>query len=204
MVQVEEPQASGQAGGQVHPLRRHRVARTKVVGCHVRTPRHHRWRRGLAEAGQVCHQSQATRGRAAARPRGKAGISGLLLGEAVSTEEKPHMTQSQSRPRTPATWHPPAQEREGLWILTRLRDFIDDIANTTPARLAITAFAAVCTVFTFLLSLPVSSADGNPTPVHQALFTAVSAVCVTGLTVVSTAVHWSFFGQLVILVGIFI
>jgi trk system potassium uptake protein len=114
------------------------------------------------------------------------------------------MTQSQSRPRTPATWHPPAQEREGLWILTRLRDFIDDIANTTPARLAITAFAAVSTVFTFLLSLPVSSADGTPTPVHQALFTAVSAVCVTGLTVVSTAVHWSFFGQLVILVGIFI
>ena len=42
------------------------------------------------------------------------------------------------------------------------------------------------------------------TPLHQALFTAVSAVCVTGLTVVSTAVHWSFFGQLVILVGIFV
>ena len=36
------------------------------------------------------------------------------------------------------------------------------------------------------------------------MFTAVSAVCVTGLTVVSTAVHWSFFGQLVILVGIFV
>ena len=32
----------------------------------------------------------------------------------------------------------------------------------------------------------------------------MSAVCVTGLTVVSTAVHWSFFGQLVILVGIFV
>ena len=32
----------------------------------------------------------------------------------------------------------------------------------------------------------------------------MSAVCVTGLTVVSTAVHWSFFGQLVILIGIFV
>ena len=32
----------------------------------------------------------------------------------------------------------------------------------------------------------------------------MSAVCVTGLTVVSTAAHWSFFGQLVILVGIFV
>ena len=59
-------------------------------------------------------------------------------------------------------------------------------------------------VFTGLLSLPVSSATGQVTPLHQALFTAVSAVCVTGLTVVSTAVHWSFFGQLVILVGIFV
>ena len=49
-----------------------------------------------------------------------------------------------------------------------------------------------------------SSATGEFTPLHQALFTAVSAVCVTGLTVVSTAVHWSFFGQLVILVGIFV
>lgn len=114
------------------------------------------------------------------------------------------MTQRQSRPRNPASWHPAAPEREGLWIFTRLRDFIDDIANTSPARLALSAFAAVCLVFTFLLSLPVSSATGAATPLHQALFTAVSAVCVTGLTVVSTAVHWSFFGQLVILVGIFV
>ena len=64
------------------------------------------------------------------------------------------MTQSQSRPRTPASWHPAAQEREGLWILTRLRDFVDDIANTSPARLALTIFAGVCLVFTLLLSLP--------------------------------------------------
>lgn len=113
------------------------------------------------------------------------------------------MTQSQSRPRNPASWHP-AQEREGLWILTRLRDFIDDIANTSPARLALTVFAAVCLLFTFLLSLPAASADGQSTPLHQAMFTAVSAVCVTGLTVVTTAVHWSFFGQLVILIGVFI
>jgi len=114
------------------------------------------------------------------------------------------MTQSQSRPRTPANWHPAGQEREGLWILTRLRDFIDDIANTSPARLALTVFAAVCLLFTFLLSLPAASADGEITPLYQAMFTAVSAVCVTGLTVVTTAVHWSFFGQLVILIAIFI
>jgi len=114
------------------------------------------------------------------------------------------MKQSQSRSTHPASWHPGQPDREGLWILTRLRDFVDDIANTSPARLAVTAFAVVVLAFTALLSLPVSSATGQVTPLHQALFTAVSAVCVTGLTVVSTAAHWSFFGQLVILVGIFV
>src|SRR3954471_16584994 len=114
------------------------------------------------------------------------------------------MTQSQSRSTSPANWQPGLRERDGLWIFTRLRDFIDGIANSSPARLALTAFAVVILVFTALLSLPVSSATGQPTPLDEALFTAVSAVCVTGLTVVSTAVHWSFFGQLVILVGIFV
>ncbi|MCX6498861.1 MAG: TrkH family potassium uptake protein [Arthrobacter sp.] len=114
------------------------------------------------------------------------------------------MTQSQSRSANPASWHPGQPEREGLWIFTRLRDFVDNIANTSPARLAVTVFAVVILVFTALLSLPVSSAAGQATPLHQALFTAVSAVCVTGLTVVSTAAHWSFFGQLVILIGIFV
>lgn len=114
------------------------------------------------------------------------------------------MSQSQSRSTTPANWQPGQPEREGLWIFTRVRDFIDNIANTSPARLALVAFAMVILLFTGLLSLPASSASGEATPLHQAMFTAVSSVCVTGLTVVSTATHWSFFGQLVILVGIFV
>jgi trk system potassium uptake protein len=114
------------------------------------------------------------------------------------------MTQSQSRSTSPESWQPGTPEREGLWIFTRLRDFIDNIANSTPARLALTTFAVVILIFTALLSLPVSSATGEATPLHQAFFTAVSAVCVTGLTVVSTAAHWSFFGQLIILIGIFV
>ncbi|WP_427129372.1 TrkH family potassium uptake protein [Pseudarthrobacter sp. S9] len=114
------------------------------------------------------------------------------------------MTQSQSRSTSPASWHPGTPERDGLWIFTRLRDFIDHIANSSPARLTLTTFGVVIVVFTALLSLPIASATGEVTPLHQALFTAVSAVCVTGLTVVSTAVHWSFFGQLIILVGIFV
>ena len=60
------------------------------------------------------------------------------------------MTQSQSRSKSPASWHPGTPEREGLWIFTRLRDFIDNIANTSPARLALTAFGVVILVFTGL------------------------------------------------------
>lgn len=50
-----------------------------------------------------------------------------------------------------------------------------------------------------MLMLPLSSADGTWTPLLPALFTATSAVCVTGLTVVDTELHWSGFGQVVIL-----
>ncbi|BCW64370.1 TrkH family potassium uptake protein [Paenarthrobacter sp. MSM-2-10-13] len=114
------------------------------------------------------------------------------------------MSQSQSRSTSPTNWQPNQQEREGLWIFTRVRDFVDNIANTSPARLALTVFAVVILVFTGLLSLPAASAAGTVTPLHQSMFTAVSAVCVTGLTVVSTATHWTFFGQLVILIGIFV
>jgi Trk-type K+ transport system membrane component len=89
-------------------------------------------------------------------------------------------------------------------LLAGIRDFLDAFANSSPARLALSIFIAVILVFTALLSLPAASADGTVTPLHDALFTAVSAVCVTGLTVVSTATHWSFLGQLIILLGIFI
>ena len=105
--------------------------------------------------------------------------------------------------QTPQVWEP-APEREGLGPLTGLRDLVDRVAASSPARLAMLAFSIVILVFTALLSLPISATSGEVTPLHQALFTAVSAVCVTGLTVVSTAVHWTFFGQLVILLGIFV
>lgn len=52
---------------------------------------------------------------------------------------------------------------------------------------------------TLLLMLPVSSADGSVTPFLTALFTSTSASCVTGLILVDTYTHWSFFGQLVLL-----
>ena len=48
--------------------------------------------------------------------------------------------------------------------------------------------------------LPVSSLEKVPTPFHEALFTATSAVCVTGLVVKDSGSYWSVFGQTVILV----
>jgi len=56
----------------------------------------------------------------------------------------------------------------------------------------------VAVVGTVLLLLPISSAEGKTT-LLEALFTAVSASCVTGLVLVDTSIHWTLFGQLVIL-----
>lgn len=57
----------------------------------------------------------------------------------------------------------------------------------------------VIAVGTLLLCMPFSSADGTFTNPLDALFTSVSATCVTGLTVTTTVSHWSAFGQVVIL-----
>ncbi len=69
----------------------------------------------------------------------------------------------------------------------------------TTFRMILFGFAAVILIGTVLLMLPVSSADGRAASVDEALFTATSAVCVTGLVVKDTATGWSYFGQAVIL-----
>lgn len=61
------------------------------------------------------------------------------------------------------------------------------------------SFALVILAGTLLLMLPISSADGRVTPIEDALFTATTATCVTGLVVVPTATAWSTFGHIVIL-----
>lgn len=61
-------------------------------------------------------------------------------------------------------------------------------------------FATVILAGTILLMLPISSKTDMITPFHEAIFTATSAVCVTGLVVQDTATYWSGFGQCVILV----
>ena len=60
-------------------------------------------------------------------------------------------------------------------------------------------FAIIILIGAGLLTLPISAQDGKPTAYLDALFTATSATCVTGLVRVGTATHWSGFGQAVIL-----
>lgn len=61
------------------------------------------------------------------------------------------------------------------------------------------SFLCVILLGSFLLSLPVSSASGEPVPYLDALFTATTATCVTGLVTLPTVSAWSVFGQVVIL-----
>ncbi|HEX6375069.1 MAG TPA: potassium transporter TrkG [Allosphingosinicella sp.] len=63
-----------------------------------------------------------------------------------------------------------------------------------PARLVPTAFLVAIAVGTILLMLPMARAGPGGAPLLTALFTATSAVCVTGLTVVDTPTYWSPFG----------
>jgi potassium uptake TrkH family protein len=68
-----------------------------------------------------------------------------------------------------------------------------------PAQVIVAAFAVAVAVGTGLLMLPIAREGPDSAPLLTALFTATSAVCVTGLIVVDTPVYWSAFGQVVIL-----
>ena len=70
----------------------------------------------------------------------------------------------------------------------------------TTSQCIILGFFGMILLGTFLLMLPFSSRAGAVTPFGDALFTATSAVCVTGLVVYDTAAYWSVFGQTVIII----
>jgi trk system potassium uptake protein len=84
----------------------------------------------------------------------------------------------------------------------RVRGAINVFASRSPSRFAILVFAMLILVFTLLFSLPISSADGTITPLADSLFTAMSVICVTGLSTVDMATHWSYFGHLLVYVGV--
>lgn len=71
--------------------------------------------------------------------------------------------------------------------------------SLSPVQVITLSFAAVVLFGTLLLSMPFASRDGVSVPMIDALFTATSASCVTGLVVYDTLAQWSAFGQATIL-----
>ncbi|MBP3888039.1 MAG: Trk family potassium uptake protein [Cellulosilyticum sp.] len=73
------------------------------------------------------------------------------------------------------------------------------VKHLNPAQILVSGFIILILIASILLMLPISSNSGEMTPFIDALFTATSAVCVTGLVVVNTLAHWSLFGKIVII-----
>ncbi|WP_241972720.1 TrkH family potassium uptake protein [Cryobacterium cryoconiti] len=68
-----------------------------------------------------------------------------------------------------------------------------------PAQVVVAGFAGAVLVGTVLLMIPIATPGPGGTSLLIAAFTATSAVCVTGLTLVDTATYWTPFGQVIIL-----
>ena len=71
-----------------------------------------------------------------------------------------------------------------------------------PGQMSACYFLALILIVALLLWLPVSSREFGSTSPHVAIFTAVSALSTCGIPVVNTAVHWTIFGQAVILIAV--
>jgi trk system potassium uptake protein len=68
-----------------------------------------------------------------------------------------------------------------------------------PPKVLVLGFSLIIFIGTVLLTLPIATIDNQGLPIVNALFTATSATCVTGLVVVDTGTTFTIFGQLVIL-----
>ena len=73
------------------------------------------------------------------------------------------------------------------------------LKQLSSSQIIILGFAAVILIGALLLTLPIATQDGQGATFADGLFTATSAVCVTGLIVQDTATYWTVFGQSVIL-----
>lgn len=83
-------------------------------------------------------------------------------------------------------------------IKIELKSRVNEL-KANPAQVLVLGFATLIFIGATLLNLPMASADGRSIGFIDAFFTSSSAVSVTGLVVVNTAVHWSLFGKIVIL-----
>jgi trk system potassium uptake protein TrkH len=76
---------------------------------------------------------------------------------------------------------------------------LDKLKSLAPTQIISLGYAATILLGAILLSLPISSSAGCFTSFTDSLFTATSAVCITGLTVLETAGYWSPLGKLIII-----
>lgn len=74
-----------------------------------------------------------------------------------------------------------------------------ELVKKNPAKIFLVAYIVAILIGAFLLVLPISSTSGQFTNPLDAIFTATSAVCVTGLVTFVTASYWTWFGKLVII-----
>jgi trk system potassium uptake protein len=77
--------------------------------------------------------------------------------------------------------------------MKKIKDSLD------PPKILVLGFATVILIGSLLLTLPIATEDGKGLPFLNALFTATSATCVTGLVVVDTGSTFSLFGELVVI-----
>lgn len=85
-----------------------------------------------------------------------------------------------------------------MHIENKKREF--KITDISPTRMIVFSFAVLIFMGGLLLNLPVASNSGESIGFINALFTATSATCVTGLVIADTLTQWTLFGQIVIIV----
>ena len=73
------------------------------------------------------------------------------------------------------------------------------INSLSPPKVLVIGFAILILIGACLLTLPIATEDGQGLPFINALFTATSATCVTGLVVVDTGTTFTLFGEIVII-----
>ncbi len=92
-----------------------------------------------------------------------------------------------------------SEQQQRCEMFQKLNFFSLKRKSMTSFQVIIVSFLGMILLGTFLLMLPVSSRERCVTPFSDALFTAVSSTCVTGLIVKDTATYWSLFGQMIII-----
>lgn len=151
---------------------------------------------GPASSRAETGEPAAHRGRAPGATR-RRGSTSAQTDERMRARRDPttHSRGLTRPPREPVPRRAPFTQR----LTGRIGDVVGEAAKSSPARLALGVFTAMILLFTGLLELPIATTGGHRTPFVDALFTAVSAVCVTGLVTVDTGTHWSTFGLVVLM-----